>query len=115
MTMEFGKALLFTLASMAAWGQVNVGKQKPEPTLPFKLTTTATFELPWRIAFGPDGRMLVTEKIGPIWLVSPQAERIAPVRCASRLLAGPERHAGRLRLAPLRHRPEYLSNLYRAW
>jgi hypothetical protein len=34
MTMEFGKALLFTLALMAAWGQVNVGEQKPEPTLP---------------------------------------------------------------------------------
>ena len=77
--MEFGKALLFTLASMAAWGQVNVGEQKPEPTLPFKLTTTATLELPWRIASLPDGHMLVTEKIGPIWLVSPQGEKIAPL------------------------------------
>ena len=42
MTVEFGKALLFTLASMAAWGQVNVGEQKPELTLPFKLATTGT-------------------------------------------------------------------------
>ena len=105
-------ALLFTLAA-AAWAQVNVGEQKPEATLPFKMTTTATFELPWRIAFLPDGRMLVTEKIGPIWLVSAQGEKIAALAdTPARLLAGPERHAGRLRLAPLRHRPEYLYHLY---
>src|SRR5881227_1417850 len=78
MTMKLAKvALLFTLASVAARAQVNVGEQKPEAALPFNMTTTATFELPWRIAFLPDGRMLVTEKIGPIWLVSPQGEKIA--------------------------------------
>src|SRR5437764_12184178 len=69
-------ALLLTLAA-TAWAQVNVGEQKPEATLPFSMTTTATFELPWRIAFLPDGRMLVTEKVGPIWLVSAQGEKIA--------------------------------------
>src|SRR5215471_7794587 len=80
MTMEFGKpVLLFSLASIAAWAQVNVGEQKPEATTPFKMATTATFELPWRIAFLPAGRMLITEKIGPIWLVSPQGEKIAPL------------------------------------
>src|SRR6266481_2812541 len=70
-------ALLLTLASVAVWAQVNVGEQKPEASLPFTMTTTATFELPWRIAFLPDGGMLVTEKIGPVWLVSPQGEKIA--------------------------------------
>ena len=69
---------LLTLAT-ASWAQVNIGEQKPEPTLPFNMNTTATFELPWRIAFLPDGRMLVTEKIGPIWLVSAQGEKIAPL------------------------------------
>ena len=71
--------LLLTLASMAAWAQVNAGEQKPEASLPFNMTTTTTFELPWRIAFLPDGRMLVTEKIGPVWLVSKEGQKIAPV------------------------------------
>ena len=70
-------ALLLTLASAAAWAQVNVGEQKPEASLPFTMTTVATFELPWRLAFLPDGRMLVTEKVGPVWLVSQQGEKIA--------------------------------------
>ena len=78
--MKMARATLFlTLASISAWAQVNVGEQQPEATLPFKMTTVATFGLPWRIAFLPDGRMLVTEKIGPIWLVSPQGEKIAPL------------------------------------
>ena len=71
--------LLLTVASVAAWAQVNVGQQQPEATLPFKMTTVASFGLPWRMAFLPDGQMLVTEKIGPIWLVSPQGEKIAPL------------------------------------
>src|SRR5580765_1776395 len=72
-------ALLLTLVSSAVWAQTNVGEQQAEATLPFQLTTTATFELPWRIAFLPDGRMLVTEKIGPVWLVSKEGQKIAPV------------------------------------
>src|SRR3954466_14101699 len=72
--------LLFTLvSSTAAWAQVNNGQQKPEANLPFTMTTLNTFELPWRLAFLPDGRMLITEKVGPVWLVSPQGEKIAPV------------------------------------
>ena len=74
--MKLAKAvLLFTLASVGAWAQVNVGEQKPEASLPFSMTTVSTFELPWRLAFLPDGRMLITEKIGPVWLVSQQGER----------------------------------------
>src|ERR1700684_1709024 len=73
MTMKLAIApLFFTLA----WAQVNMGEQNPEASLPFTMTTVSTFELPWRIAFLPDGRMLVTEKIGPIWLVSPEGEKI---------------------------------------
>jgi len=76
MTMRLAKAaLLFTLAATAAWAQVNAGAQKPEASVPFNMTTVSTFELPWRIAFLPDGRMLITEKIGPIWLVSKEGQQ----------------------------------------
>ena len=75
-------ALLLTVVSATALAQVNMGEQKPEASLPFTMTTTTTFGLPWRIAFLPDGRMLVTEKIGPVWLVSAEGQKIAPVRTA---------------------------------
>src|SRR5258705_11206952 len=80
MTIRLAKmVLLFTLMSAAVWAQVNVGEQKPEASLPFTMTTASTFELPWRLAFLPDGRMLITEKVGPVWLVSPQGQKISPV------------------------------------
>ena len=63
----------------SAWAQVNVGEHKPEATLPFTMTTTSEFSLPWRIAFLPDGRMLVTEKVGPVWLVSAEGKKIGPL------------------------------------
>jgi aldose sugar dehydrogenase len=71
--------LFLTVVSTAALAQINAGEQKPEASLPFTLTRVETFELPWRIAFLPDGRMLVTEKIGPVWLLSAQGQKIAPV------------------------------------
>src|SRR6476646_7596332 len=80
MTMNLAKtALLVMLASAVAGAQVNKGEQKSDTNLPFTMTPVTTFELPWRIAFLPDGRMLVTEKIGPVWLLSPQGQKIAPV------------------------------------
>jgi glucose/arabinose dehydrogenase/Zn-dependent M28 family amino/carboxypeptidase len=54
---------------------VNAGKQAPEASLPFTMTKIGTFDLPWRIAFLPDGRMLITEKGGPLWLVTQQGAR----------------------------------------
>ena len=62
--------LALACLTSAAQAQVNAGSQTPEATLPFTLTQVATFNLPWRIAFLPDGRMLITEKVGPLWLVT---------------------------------------------
>src|SRR5437764_3041381 len=69
-------ALLLTLIPATALAQTNAGALNPEPSLPFTMTTVATFKLPWRVAFLPDGRMLITEKVGPVWLVSPKGEKI---------------------------------------
>ncbi len=74
--MKLAKVFLFTLASVTVSAQVNVGEQKPEASLPFTMTTVTTFKYPWRLAFLPDGRMLITEKVGPVWLLSQQGEKI---------------------------------------
>ncbi len=68
-------ALLLALAATTAQAQVNAGNQTPEPTMPFTMTQVTTFNLPWRIAFLPDGRMLITEKVGALWLVTQQGAK----------------------------------------
>jgi len=68
-------ALFLALASTGTDAQINAGDQKPEPSLPFIMTQVATFNLPWRIAFLPDGRMLITEKVGPLWLVTQEGAK----------------------------------------
>jgi glucose/arabinose dehydrogenase len=67
--------LLGALLSGAAHAQTNAGDQTPDPELPFTVTKVASFDLPWRIAFLPDGRMLVTEKVGRVDLVTPQGAK----------------------------------------
>jgi glucose/arabinose dehydrogenase len=67
--------LLLTVVSTPARAQINAGELKPEASLPFTMTQVATFNLPWRVAFLPDGRMLITEKVGPVWLVTQTGEK----------------------------------------
>ena len=68
-------AALAALSATSAYAQTNLGLQAPEPSLPFVMTSVATFNLPWRLAVLPDGRLLVTEKVGPIWVVSQAGEK----------------------------------------
>ena len=75
------------------------------------MTQVATFNLPWRIAFLPDGRMLITEKVGPIWLVTQQGAKTPVENVPAVLYAGPGRHARRVPVAALRDRPQRLSHL----
>ena len=74
--MTIGSAALLVLSiSAPARAQVNAGSLAPESSLPFTLTKLADFNLPWRIAFLPDGRMLITEKVGALQLVTQQGEK----------------------------------------
>jgi glucose/arabinose dehydrogenase/cytochrome c551/c552 len=67
--------LLLAMAASGASAQVNAGEQKPDPNLPFTVTEITTLRLPWKIAFLPDGRMLITEKVGGMELVTQHGEK----------------------------------------
>jgi glucose/arabinose dehydrogenase len=84
----FTRAMLpVILVATAAQAQFNAGTQSPEPSLPFTMTQVASFNQPWRIAFLPDGRMLITEKVGPLWLVTQQGVK-TPVTNVPAVLYG---------------------------
>ncbi|MBS0333100.1 MAG: PQQ-dependent sugar dehydrogenase [Proteobacteria bacterium] len=86
MKLRTAAAFAALATSTAAAAQTNVGSQAPVTDLPFAMTQVASFSLPWRIAFLPDGRMLVTEKTGPIWLVTQKGEK-TPVANAPKVVA----------------------------
>src|SRR5665213_2824624 len=69
--------LVLVMTASGASAQVNAGEQKPEASLPFNVVQVTTLNLPWRIAFLPDGQMLITEKTGGLQLVTPQGAKTA--------------------------------------
>lgn len=48
----------------------NAGMIPDDAAMPFKVQRIATFDEPWALAFLPDGRLLVTEKPGHIFLIT---------------------------------------------
>jgi len=79
-------AVLTAFMSTAAHAQTNLGEQAPEADTPFVVNTVATFNKPWRLAFLPDGRMLITEKPGAVWLVTQKGDK-TPVANVPAVLA----------------------------
>ena len=77
--------LFLAVAASGASAQINAGEQKPESSLPFNITQVTTLDLPWKIAFLPDGRMLITQKVGGLFLVTQQGEK-TPVKNAPAVL-----------------------------
>ncbi len=67
--------LLALLATTPALAQINAGTLQPTADKSFALTKVAEFNLPWRIAFLPDGRMLITEKGGKLFLATQQGQK----------------------------------------
>ena len=43
--------------------------------LPFEVESITSFDEPWALAFLPDGRMLVTEKKGNLFIVTQNGEK----------------------------------------
>jgi len=73
---KFGPVLGLLVSAMPALAQINAGNLPPTPSPPFKLAKVAQFDLPWRIAFLPDGRMLITEKIGKLFLTTQAGQKL---------------------------------------
>ena len=63
------------LGALPGAAQINAGLERPAVAVPFKLAKVAQFDLPWRIAFLPDGRMLVTEKGGKLFLATQAGDK----------------------------------------
>lgn len=70
----FISGVLLGAASAAA--QINAGNLPSASAPPFKLTKVAQFDLPWRMAFLPDGRLLITEKTGKLFLTTPSGQKL---------------------------------------
>ena len=68
------------LAPLVAGVTVDAARQTPgaapQPaSLPFQVQVVADFESPWAMTFLPDGRMLITEKSGILYLVSADGQQ----------------------------------------
>ena len=53
----------------------NTGAATQPGGLPFQVQVVADFESPWAMTFLPDGRMLITEKSGTLYLVSADGQQ----------------------------------------
>jgi glucose/arabinose dehydrogenase len=68
-----------TVLTLAAAVAVGLGAAAPSlaQNLPFTVTEIADFDIPWAMAFLPDGRMLVTEQRGTLKLYTPGGSSVA--------------------------------------
>lgn len=59
---------------------VLTGTAIAQTDLPFEVEPITSFDEPWAMAFLPDGRMLVTEKKGSIFIVTQDGQKAGPLR-----------------------------------
>jgi glucose/arabinose dehydrogenase len=100
-------ALAVTLAvgPAADAASTNAGNHPTTATRPFISSPVTEFDTPWAITFLPDGRMLITEKPGRIFLVTQGGEK-TEVRDVPKVLASGQN--GLLDIAPA---PDFASSL----
>ncbi|ARP82824.1 dehydrogenase [Bordetella genomosp. 8] len=70
-------AMFCAAIALPAAAETNAGQIRPRADKPFVATPVATFDEPWAIAFLPDGRMLITEKPGRMFLVDARGRKTA--------------------------------------
>jgi glucose/arabinose dehydrogenase len=56
-----------------------ISSVQAQSDLPFNVETVTSFDEPWALAFLPDGRMLVTEKKGNLFIVTQDGKKSRPV------------------------------------
>jgi glucose/arabinose dehydrogenase len=69
------KRLLLTMLSVGL-----VACAQAQSDLPFDAQPVTSFDEPWALAFLPDGRMLVTERKGNLFIVTQEGQKVASVR-----------------------------------
>ena len=67
---------LFFWHSASQAESINAGEHGPSSSHPFTVQAVAEFDTPWAIAFLPNGRMLITEKPGRIFLTTQNGEKL---------------------------------------
>jgi aldose sugar dehydrogenase len=65
----FLTALMLLPAEGGVLAEVNDGGRRYSASRPFEITTLASFDTPWAVAVLPDARLLVTEKVGRLFLL----------------------------------------------
>jgi glucose/arabinose dehydrogenase len=63
------------VAGCAVDARQNAGAAQQPAGLPFQVEVVADFESPWAMTFLPDGRMLITEKSGTLYVVSADGQQ----------------------------------------
>ncbi len=69
--------VLVALAMAPVRAAQNAGPLPAQETLDFAVHAVAQFQRPWAIAVLPDARLLITEKPGRLWLVTPRGGKTA--------------------------------------
>jgi glucose/arabinose dehydrogenase len=90
-------AAILVVGPAADAASINAGNRPPTSARPFTSSSVAEFDTPWAIAFLPDGRMLVTEKPGRMFIVTQGGEK-TEVRDVPKVLAAGQN--GLLDIAP---------------
>jgi glucose/arabinose dehydrogenase len=66
--------------SVSLLGLLLVISAQAQTDLPFEIEPVTSFHEPWALAFLPDGRMLVTEKSGNLFIVTRDGQKSRPVQ-----------------------------------